>query len=408
MEITFIRHAETVGNTQRRWVGQNDSPLTRRGMAQAEALGRRLDGAEVDVVIASDLGRVGETAARAGLEPITDPVWREVDFGSWDGLTREEIVERYPDQLERLRAGEELSLGGGESWPEFEGRVDGAVDALVDRLGEGGRAIVATHGGVVHAVVSGHLGLRDRPPPWPIDRIRNVALTTLRVEAGRRSLSVINDAGHAPSPPYADEPGSVVALIRHGEAVANAAGRWNGLTDEPLTNAGVAQAEALAARYDGATHVYSSGLLRARQTAAVLAERLGLPHTIREALHEMTFGAWENLTPAEIEERFPEDWHEIMVRGRDLPRGGTGETMEGAGKRIAAALAAIVADHPDQQVAAVSHGGAIRGYLCGILDMSFADRRRLDLPANASVSHVRFGPAGPSLIDYNVIPRSGA
>ena len=404
MEITFIRHAETLGNTQHRWIGQSESPLTERGTGQAAALGSRLGVTQFDLAVGSDLGRVRETARLAGFDPAFDVVWREVDFGTWEGLTRDEVLDRFPEQMERLRAGEDLHLGGGESWSEFEERVDQAVIALIDRLDEHERALVFTHGGVVHAVVSGHLGLRDRPPPWPIDRIRNTSLTTLRIEDGHRSLELVNDATHAPSPPYADEPGPVVALIRHGEAVANEAGRWNGLTDEPLTERGHAQAETLAAGYDGIVHVYSSGLARARQTAVVLAEAHGLPHTVREALHEMTFGAWENMTPAEIEERFPEDWQQIMVEGRDLPRGGTGETMEGAGRRIAAALEPIFAAHPEERVAAVSHGGAIRGYLCGFLGISFADRRKLDLPANASVSHVRFGPTGPSLIDYNVVP----
>jgi broad specificity phosphatase PhoE len=336
--------------------------------------------------------------------PEIDPAWREVDFGAWEGLTQDEVVERYPDDIKRLRAGEELHLGGGESWMEFEERVDTAVDELIGRLDDDDSAVVFTHGGVIHSVVSGHLGLRDRPPPWPLDRIRNTSLTTLRVEGDQRSLRVINDASHTAGHSYRDEPGAVVALIRHGEAVANAAGRWNGLTDEPLTERGRAQAEALAATYDGIAHVYSSGLRRAQQTGAVLAERHGLPHTIREALHEMTFGAWENMTPAEIEAQFPEDWEQIMVQGLDLPRGGTGETMEGAGQRIAATLEPIATAHPEEKVAAVSHGGAIRGYLCGFLGISFADRRKLDLPANTSVSHVRFGPGGPSLIDYNVVP----
>ncbi|NIR34946.1 MAG: hypothetical protein GWN07_02520, partial [Actinobacteria bacterium] len=70
------------------WQGHGDSALTARGRKQASDLGRRLAGSRFDRVVASDLGRVLETSALAGLEPEKDPAWREVSLGDWEGLTR--------------------------------------------------------------------------------------------------------------------------------------------------------------------------------------------------------------------------------------------------------------------------------------------------------------------------------
>jgi broad specificity phosphatase PhoE len=151
-------------------------------------------------------------------------------------------------------------------------------------------------------------------------------------------------------------------------------------------------------------HVYSSALQRAHETAAALAGWHGLPHTVRGELHEIAFGDWEDMTPAQIAERFPDQWRSIIVEGNDLPRGKTGETMEGAGRRIAGVVSEIAVAHPGDKVAVVSHGGAIRAYLCGQLGVPFRGRSVLDLPENTSVSHVRFAPGGPVMVDYNVVP----
>ncbi len=92
MQITFIRHGETTGNTTHVWQGQGDSPLSSQGRRQAADLGSRPSMAEFDLVVSSDLGRVLETARLAGLDPAPDPVWREMGIGSWEGFTRWTLV----------------------------------------------------------------------------------------------------------------------------------------------------------------------------------------------------------------------------------------------------------------------------------------------------------------------------
>ena len=400
IDITLIRHGETEGNITDVWQGHGDSPLTAHGRAQADALGRRLTDRVFDRVVSSDLGRVLETAHRAGLEPEPLKEWREVHLGAWEGLTRDQVLERFPDEMAALAAGEEVRLGGGESWPEFGARIDKAFDALVDSLDEGARVAIVAHGGVVHSVVSAILGFRGHRRAWPVASALNTGITRITVDGDERSITVFNDATHTVASRASWEAaGTVVGLVRHGESEGNVSGRWQGRTDGKLTDRGRAQAEALAAWYDGVTHLYTSPLSRARDTAEALARTHGLVPVVHDDVVEMSFGRWEGMTSDEI----------VAVDGdafalafeRDYPRGDTGETFSGVGERLGLALGAIAASHPGDTVGVVSHGGAIRAFSASLVGLDHPTRNRLAIPDNASVSHVRFGPDGPVLVDYN-------
>jgi broad specificity phosphatase PhoE len=109
-------------------------------------------------------------------------------------------------------------------------------------------------------------------------------------------------------------------LVRHGRTAWNEEGRFQGLTDVPLSAAGRADAEANGRRlashlaagcsYPGQTRLLSSPLLRCIETARILAEHLGLPETAVETddrLAEAGFGHWEGLTTHEVKARFPDE-----------------------------------------------------------------------------------------------------
>ncbi|HQT47149.1 MAG TPA: histidine phosphatase family protein [Acidocella sp.] len=102
---------------------------------------------------------------------------------------------------------------------------------------------------------------------------------------------------------------SQLGLLRHGATSWTLAGRYQGQANPPLCAEGIAQAAALGLglRAEPVCMVVSSPLLRARQTATILAEALALPAPRIDAnLTEMSFGAWEGLTQAEVKEKWPE------------------------------------------------------------------------------------------------------
>ena len=106
--ITLIRHGETEANVSGGWQGQSNSPLTDRGLAQIELAGRRFEAPSL--LVCSDLDRTVATAEAIGTAE-ADPMWREYDFGAWDGLHPTEIERRFPGQLTAMRSGEDFAPG---------------------------------------------------------------------------------------------------------------------------------------------------------------------------------------------------------------------------------------------------------------------------------------------------------
>ena len=99
--IIFVRHGETQWNKEGRYQGQLDSPLSQLGLMQAERVGRYLSQRPIDAVYSSDLKRAITTAEciakHHGLTPVVDGRLREMSFGVWEGLTREEVKNTYPE-----------------------------------------------------------------------------------------------------------------------------------------------------------------------------------------------------------------------------------------------------------------------------------------------------------------------
>ena len=138
---------------------------------------------------------------------------------------------------------------------------------------------------------------------------------------------------------------TVLLLVRHGETDWNAEGRVQGHTDRPLNDFGRRQAKELADRLagEGADAIYTSDLVRAKETAEIVGERLGLTVVVDPGLREKDWGTWEGLTG---DERIHVEFE--------------GESVEDHRDRVMAAVRRIVARHPDQRVVVVTHGGSLR------------------------------------------------
>jgi broad specificity phosphatase PhoE len=166
--LILARHGETDWNRDGIWQGHGDPPLNDLGRRQATDLAGRLADVSIDALYSSDLRRAYETAeivARAkGLGITADPDLREMDVGSWSGLTSEEIATRFPG----------MAAHDGESREAFDER---AVSVLrrIAKAHDGQLVMVVTHGGVVRALERHLFG-------EPRDVLRNCELVEFRYE----------------------------------------------------------------------------------------------------------------------------------------------------------------------------------------------------------------------------------
>ena len=161
--VVLWRHGRTAWNATNRFQGQTDVPLDEVGVLQAERAARDLATLNPDLIVSSDLDRARSTAQALAqiveLPVHTDQALRETYAGDWQGLTRQEILDRDGDDFYRWINGEDVKPGGGESRGEDANRVALAVLSHAAGLPESGTLVVATHGGAARAGIGELLGL---------------------------------------------------------------------------------------------------------------------------------------------------------------------------------------------------------------------------------------------------------
>jgi len=186
--VLLARHGETDWNAERRFQGHADRPLNARGRAQAAALAERLASAPLAACYASDLARARETAElvarRHGLPVVARPDLREIDVGSWSGLTTDEARTRHPEAFLRWRDEGQAGWADGETYELMRARAVRAVLEIGTRHA-GETVLVVAHGGTIRALLATALGMdvheyRHVHPAEP-----NGGLSALRVEDGR-------------------------------------------------------------------------------------------------------------------------------------------------------------------------------------------------------------------------------
>lgn len=202
VELTLIRHGESIWNAEHRYQGQQGPGLSPLGHQQAahaaEFLEREFK--PFDLVLASDLPRVQETAQPwiklTGRTPITDPRWREIDAGAWSGLFREDVQDRFADEYLTFRRGEDVARGGGESFAMFRRRVVDAMTELVlhaarDIAARPAQVLIFTHGGCIEMCSAEALGLPPMKHTW-LRPVINCSVTRLGYTVGNGELTAMS------------------------------------------------------------------------------------------------------------------------------------------------------------------------------------------------------------------------
>lgn len=211
MEILLIRHGETDWNVERRLQGHLDTPLNAEGRRQAAALGKVLSGEALDAVISSDLARAVQTAeaiaAAQGKRVRIEAGLRERCYGAFEGLTYEEISERYPEAYAAWRAHDEDARfppgkNVAETLREFSARAIGSLIRSGMRENSGKIAVVS-HGGVLDCVYRAAAGIGFGPPRD--FGIFNAGINRLSLEGGSLRIVRWGDVSHLASETLLDE-----------------------------------------------------------------------------------------------------------------------------------------------------------------------------------------------------------
>lgn len=184
--LWLVRHGVTRANGEQRFNGHLDEGLTAQGEQQARLIGAYLRERRVVALYASDLQRAmrtGELIAQQLVQPLpvqTDTAWRELFFGDWEGLTYQQIVERYPQNLQFFTDATRFAPVNGEPFSALLQRVRSAFQQLMQEVRSlpEGDIVLVSHAGVLRLLLCLLLGM-------PFDRQWQLRL-------GNGSLSAID------------------------------------------------------------------------------------------------------------------------------------------------------------------------------------------------------------------------
>lgn len=185
--LVLVRHAETDWNRENRFQGHADPPLNENGRRQAGVLAADLAGTTFASAYTSPLRRARETASIVAdaleLALVTDESLKEVDVGSWTGLTRAEVEQRYPAGFARwLEYGH--GWDDGESYGELGARVVAGL-LSISAAHPNANVLVVTHGGPIRSALAAASGIPFEEARRSIHVIGSCAVVRLRVRDGK-------------------------------------------------------------------------------------------------------------------------------------------------------------------------------------------------------------------------------
>ncbi|WP_157246499.1 histidine phosphatase family protein [Nonomuraea typhae] len=199
--IVCLRHGQTLWNVEHRFQGHTDIPLDETGIAQATRAASLLAALRPTMIVSSDLQRAHDTAlALARLVKLDVPVdkeLRERGGGAWEGLTRDEIRARWPEEYIAWEAPD------GEPVTEVAARVAAAMRRWAAQLDDDGLLVIASHGAAIRLGICELLGLPE--DLWhTLGGLGNCSWSVL--EEGRKGWRLLeHNAGTLPEPVNSDD-----------------------------------------------------------------------------------------------------------------------------------------------------------------------------------------------------------
>jgi len=198
-----------------------------------------------------------------------------------------------------------------------------------------------------------------------------------------------------------------LCLIRHGETAWNAEGRVQGQLDIPLSATGLQQAKAVAAALKGEMFdaIYSSDLVRVRQTAQPTADQMKKQVVLDERLRERHYGVFQGITYVEAKERFPEDYARFRAKDLDFDFE-TGESLRTFDERSRAAIDEIVRKNSGKSVLVFTHGGVLEIVYRHATGRGLSTPRDFEIP-NAAINRIEFDRQAWKVLEWAEIGHLG-
>ncbi len=195
MELIIIRHGETEENRKGCFLGVTDALLNENGLTQAYSAAEKLSDIKLDKIYTSPLKRAAMTASIIGEKLAcnriyTDDSLMERNFGKWDGLTADEIQNRYPDDYKVWLNDCDYCIDGAESSDSVSKRVKGFINSLINQNSPAAAAVV-THLGCIRYMLAFLLGLPDEAS-WRF-KVDNGSITRIQInKEGYAYLTKLN------------------------------------------------------------------------------------------------------------------------------------------------------------------------------------------------------------------------
>ena len=195
-KLILIRHGETDWSCQKRYCGFTDVVLNQKGMDQARRLSKRLRGKKVHKVYSSDMKRTLEFARIAFKDAAIEqfPELREMNFGIFESLTYQEIMDRYPEIYTKwIDSPLDVTIPGGEGLKDLSKRTRKALAEILSR-NKNRTVFIFSHAGPISVILCGILKL-DLREAWKVKQDL-ASMSIVEFAKGRGKIGLLNDTSH--------------------------------------------------------------------------------------------------------------------------------------------------------------------------------------------------------------------
>ena len=398
--VIIVRHGESTYNTVRRIQGHLDeSVLTEKGCSDAVKVGKALSNISFDAIYCSPLKRAKQTAeiihgeikANLGNIPALEENLKikEIHLPLWEGMLSTEVQEKFPEDQKIWKESPDklrMLVQDGETTVEYF-----PVLALYEQAKEFWQEILPKHQNqtilvVAHSCINRCLiQTAIKIAPAYMQRIQqsNCCINVLNFAGNLEdkvqieSFNQIQHMGATLPSLRPNHQGIRLLLVRHGETDWNQQKRYQGQVDISLNENGKLQSDKVAEFLKDVSidKVYSSSLLRAKETAEIILQQhqgINLELELNDGFKEIIHGAWEGKLETEIEQEFPGE----LQRWRDTPEQfqmPAGENFTAFWQRTVEVYESIIKEALADKlntILIVAHGGTNQILLCHILGLS--------------------------------------